>query len=122
MLTCAGRKDMVGPRPRQCHALRWLLLASQPKAQLSHSRHPSSSYSVHRFRRDPTRQQNCLYRLSGLLHHPHIRVVRSGHWTASIHRPEERPSRTFLVGFSGIRHQRHLSAADHILQHYVLLP
>ena len=122
MLMCAGRKDLVGLGPRQCHALLWLLLASQSKAQLSCSRHPSGSYPMHRFRRDSTRQQNRVYRLSGLLHHPHICIVRHGHCTTSIHRPEERPSRPLLAGFGGFRHQRHLSAADHILRHHVLLP
>ena len=77
---------------------------------------------MHRFRRHSTRQQNCIYRLSGLLHHSHICVLRSGHWTASIHGPEERPTGPLLVGFGGLCHQRHLSAADHILRHYVLLP
>lgn len=122
MLTCVGWKNLVGPRPRQRHALLWLLLASQPKAQLSYSCHPSGSYSMHRFRRDPTREQNCIHRFSGLLHHSHIRVLRPGHWTTSVDRPEERPSRPLLAGFSGLSRQRHLSAADYLLQHHVLLP
>ena len=122
ILTCTGRKDLVGPSPRQRHALLRPLLASQSKAQLSCSRHSSGSCPMHRFRRDPTRQQDCFYRLSRLLHHPHIRIVRPGYWTASIHRPEECPSRPVLAGFSGIFHQCHLSAPDHLLQYHVLLP
>ena len=112
----------MGLSPRQCHALLWLLLSGQPEAQLSYSRHPSGSYSMHRFRRGPTRQQNCIYRLSGVLHYSHICILRSGHWTTPIHRPKERPTRPLLVGFSRLCHQCCLSAADHLLQHYVLLP
>lgn len=121
-LTWPGRTHLVGPSPRQRNALLRLLLTSQRKAQLSRPRHGPCCVSMHLFRRDPARKQNRIHRPGRLLHHPHVCILRTSHRAPSLHRPQERPPRPLLDGFSGICCQRYFSAADNILQHHVLLP
>ena len=76
---------------------------------------------MHLFRRDTARQQDRIHRPGRLLHHTHVCILRSGHRTAPLHRPEECPSRPVLDGFSGVCRQRYLSGTDNLLQHHVLL-
>ena len=121
-LTSSGRSNLVGPSPRQRDTLLGLFLSSQRKAQLSRPRHSPRCGPMYGFWRHPARQQNCVYRPSGLLHHPHHRVVRSRHWATFVYWQEERSQRTILDGFSRLCRQRYCCAPDYILQHHVLLP
>lgn len=122
ILTNTGRTDLVGSSPRQRNALLRLLLPGQREAQLSRPRHPSRSYSMHLFWRDPARQQNCIHRPCRLLHHPHICILRPGHRTPSVHWSQERSPRPILDGSRGLCRQCYFGGTDHLLQHHVLLP
>ena len=121
-LTGIGRTDLVGSSPRQRNALLRLLLPGQREAQLSRPRHRSRSYPMHLFWRHSAWQQNCIYRPRRLLHHPHICILRSGHWAPSVHWSQERPPRPVLDGSRGLCRQCCFSGIDHLLQHHVLLP
>lgn len=121
-LTPSGWSDLVGPGPRQRDALLRLFFTSQREAQLPSPRNSARCVPVHLFRRHPARQQDRIYRLSGLLHHPHDHVLRPSHRAAPLHRPKECPERTVLDGFSGLCRQRYRRTTDCIFQHHVLLP
>ena len=112
----------MGPSPGQRNPLPDLLLPSERKTQLSDPSNRTRRDPLHRLRRYPTGQQNRLYGPGGLLHHPHDRVVRSGHRAAPVDWAEKRPRGTVLDGFGGLCCQCYCSAIDSIFQHHVLFP